>query len=115
MMFQVIDVVHEKRSQAHLVPARDPASCSFAFLGDVRNNMEQASSFFHLVSRTLEIIDSGSTLLTFRPHPSVSIFVNLDVNQVRAAAHGTIFNVLLARACRNVDGHHDLLPHESRT
>src|SRR5262249_48853998 len=48
-------------------------------------------------------------LLPLRPHPRVAVLVNLDVNDVRAAADGTILDVLLARPCRKVDGHDDLL------
>src|SRR6516165_1827843 len=52
---------------------------------------------------------SGLMLLSFRPHPYVAILFNLDVDDVRAAADGAILDVLLARPCRKVDGHHDLL------
>src|ERR1700687_3047467 len=30
VMLQVIDVIHEQRSQGHLTPALDPASCPFS-------------------------------------------------------------------------------------
>src|SRR6516162_405225 len=52
---------------------------------------------------------SGLILLPFRPHPHVAILFNLDVDDVRAAADGAILDVLLARPCRQVDGHDDLL------
>src|SRR6516162_4296746 len=52
---------------------------------------------------------SGLMLLPLRPHPHVAILFNLDVDDVRAAADRAILDVLLARPCRQVDGHHDLL------
>src|SRR5262245_45471676 len=52
---------------------------------------------------------SGLILLPFRPHPHVAAPFNLDVDDVRAAADGAILDVLLARPCRQVDGHHNLL------
>src|SRR5438477_4166158 len=52
---------------------------------------------------------SGLMLLPFRPHPHVAVLVNLDVDDVRAAADRAILDVLLARPCRQVDGHDDLL------
>src|SRR6266542_2520244 len=52
---------------------------------------------------------SGLMLLPFGPHPHVALLVNRDVDDVRAAADGAIFDVLLARPCRQVDGHDDLL------
>src|SRR5262245_45695925 len=52
---------------------------------------------------------SGLMLLPFRPDPHVAILFNLDVDDVRTAADGAILDVLLARPCRQVDGHHDLL------
>src|SRR5262249_41030673 len=52
---------------------------------------------------------SGLMLLPLRPHPHVAVLVNFDVDDVRAAADGAILDVLLARPCRQVDGHDDLL------
>ena len=43
-----------------------------------------------------------------RPHSDITIIVNLDVDDIRTAAHRTIFDVLLARSRRHVDGHDDL-------
>ena len=48
-------------------------------------------------------------LLPLRPHADVAVLVNSDVNDVRAAADRTILDIFLARPCREVDGHHDLL------
>src|SRR5262249_11932300 len=52
---------------------------------------------------------SGLMLLPLRPHPHVAVLVNFDVDDVRAAADGAILDVLLARPCRQVNGHDDLL------
>src|SRR5262245_31619203 len=48
-------------------------------------------------------------LLPLRPHPHVAVLFNLDVDDVRAATDGAILDVLLARPCRQVNGHDDLL------
>src|SRR5437764_12725290 len=45
---------------------------------------------------------SGLMLLPLRPHPHAAVLVNLDVDDVRAAADGAILDVLLARPCRKV-------------
>src|SRR5208283_315796 len=59
---------------------------------------------FWQVSQRLSVI---ADLLPFRPGPHVSILIDLDVDDVRAAADGAIFDVLLARPYRQVDGHDD--------
>src|SRR6516165_11986089 len=48
-------------------------------------------------------------LLPFSPYPHITVLFNLDVDDVRAAADRAILDVLLARPCRQVDGHDDLL------
>src|ERR1700677_5069865 len=48
-------------------------------------------------------------LLSCRPHPHVSFLVDLDMDDVRAAAHGAILDVLLPRSRRQVDGQDNLL------
>src|SRR5688572_4447832 len=49
-------------------------------------------------------------LLPFRPNPNVVALVNLDVNDVWAAAHRAVLDILLRRPRREIDGYHDLLP-----
>src|SRR6516162_10004233 len=51
----------------------------------------------------------GVMLLPLCPPPHVAVLFKLDVDDVRAAADGAILDVLLARPCRKVDGHDDLL------
>src|SRR5262249_25075391 len=52
---------------------------------------------------------SGLMSLPFRPHPHVAVLLNLDVDDVRAAADGAILDVLLARPCPQAEGHDDPL------
>jgi hypothetical protein len=48
-------------------------------------------------------------LFLFRPGPRVPLLVNLDVNDMGAAADRAILNVFLDRSRREVDGDDDLL------
>ena len=48
-------------------------------------------------------------LLPLRPHPHVPVVINLDVNDIRAAADRAILDVFLAGSRCQVDGHDDLL------
>ena len=48
-------------------------------------------------------------LLSFCPRSRVAV-INLDVNHMRPATHGAVFDVLLALTCRHVDRDDDFLP-----
>ncbi len=51
--------------------------------------------------------ESLVALLRLRPHSSLTLLVDLDVNDVRPTADGTVFDILLSRARRRIDGYHD--------
>src|SRR5438552_1596639 len=51
---------------------------------------------------------SGSILLLLGPHPHVAV-LDLDVDEVRTTADRAILDIFLARPCRQVNGHDDLL------
>jgi len=47
-------------------------------------------------------------ILQFGTHRRLSLFVNLDSNQVGATTDGTVFGVFLPAALAKVDWHHDV-------
>ena len=51
--------------------------------------------------------NAGGSLFRLRPNANVAVFVHFDVNHIRTTADGTIFDVTLSRAGRQVDGHDD--------
>ncbi len=51
--------------------------------------------------------ESLVALLRLRPHPGLPTLVDLDVNHVRPTADGAVFDILLGRARRCIDGYHD--------
>jgi hypothetical protein len=53
---------------------------------------------------------SGIIVLPFRPNSHFTVVLDLDMNDVRRAAYGTILNVLLLGPCREVDGDNDFFP-----
>jgi hypothetical protein len=55
------------------------------------------------------VIVQKRALFSLRPHSHVTVLANLDVNDVRAAAHGAVLDVLLFRTGWQVDGQNDLL------
>ena len=46
-------------------------------------------------------------LLRLRPHSSLTLLVDLDVDYVRPTADGTVFGILLSSARRCIDRYHD--------
>ncbi len=46
-------------------------------------------------------------LFRLRPHPGLPTLIDLDVNDVRPTADGTVFNILLGRARRCIDAYHN--------
>ena len=46
-------------------------------------------------------------LLRLSPHSSLTLLVDLDVNDVRPTADGTVFDILLCRARRCIDWYHN--------
>lgn len=47
------------------------------------------------------------SLLRLRPNANVAVFIHFDVNHIRTTADGTIFDITLRGAGRQVDGHDD--------
>jgi len=46
-------------------------------------------------------------LFRLRPHSRLTLLVDLDVNDVRPTADGTVFDILLCRARRCIDWYHN--------
>ncbi len=46
-------------------------------------------------------------LLRLSPHSSLTLLVDLDVNDVRPTADGAVLDILLSSARRCIDGYHD--------
>ena len=51
--------------------------------------------------------ESLVALLRLRPHPGLTLLVDLDVDYVRPTADGTVFDILLSSARRCIDWYHN--------
>ncbi len=53
---------------------------------------------------SIRVAAPSVALFRFRPHPSLPILFDLDVNHVRPTADGTVLDILLGSARRCIDG-----------
>ena len=65
--------------------------------------IEPLTNLGHHATSSVNAKSASQGLLSYRPHPNLSVTVDLNVDDVGSAADRAVFDILLARPRRQVD------------